>query len=196
MQLRGKPRWSETVVRRRPRTAPPTGRGSLGDALYHFALVCGAPAGLRLTRTWSVPCGLGRALTGAFDTASERWFPIRLSVPVTNVRLTDSPPMRVSVGLSMPMAKLSTAMLNCSSRCRVVAADRGRGQPPPVRARFGAPHAATRTRQIARKAASHERRDGDRWRHRLLKLCLAISTPAVVVLPLMKETNVPRTSSP
>src|ERR1035438_7359964 len=66
-------------------------------------------ASIRARARWESPgpCPSGR---GFLPAAAARWPPILLSVPVTNVRLTDSAPTLDKAGFIIPMARLSNAI--------------------------------------------------------------------------------------
>src|SRR5271166_4948400 len=66
-------------------------------------------ASIRARARWESPGPLpsGRGFRPA---AAARWPPILLSVPVTNVRLTDSAPTLDKAGVITPMARLSSAI--------------------------------------------------------------------------------------
>ena len=60
--------------------------------------------------------GPSEASTGVLLSASARWLPILLSVPVTKVKLTASAPIWDRAGLSIPVPKLSKAILTLLNR--------------------------------------------------------------------------------
>src|ERR1700733_81755 len=66
-------------------------------------------ASIRARTRWESfgPCPSSR---GSRPAAAARWPPILFSVPVTNVRLTDSAPTLDNAGFIIPMARLSIAI--------------------------------------------------------------------------------------